>query len=181
MEEKNFTFEASVSCSRMTWGFEVPQTQTLRQLTLSLMWKITLLLNWTLEQIVVVLNLAYGLPAGRVSHTKYVLLSVSEQLEVCTVSWINAYSWFWRLLFGGATTQVPLSASIFIGRAGRRKCTVQNCLRSREPIKILELLHGYFRSNIFYRRERTLRWVVECETVWNARGTAVTESLFAKC
>jgi hypothetical protein len=165
MEENNFTFGASVSCSRMTWGFEVPQTQILCQLTSSLMWKFTLLLNWTLEEDVVVFNPAYRLPTGDVPHTKCVLISASEQFEVCTVLWINTYAWFCWWLFGAATIKVSLSVSISIGRVGSSQITVQKCLRSREPITILEVSHTSFRSNIFYRRKRTLRWVISCETM----------------
>jgi hypothetical protein len=49
MEDNTFTFGVYLSCSKIIWGIYVPQTQTLCQLTLPLMWKVTLSLNWTLR------------------------------------------------------------------------------------------------------------------------------------
>jgi len=70
----------------------VHQTQTLRQLTLSLMWKVPLSRTEPFEQVVAVFNPAFGLPVGYVPHSKSLLVSAPEQVEFCTVSQINAYT-----------------------------------------------------------------------------------------
>jgi hypothetical protein len=81
--------------------------------------------------------------------TPNVLLSAPEQFEVCTVSWINAYAWFWRWLFRVARNQVSVGASIFIGRVGSSWISIQSASEAESRSRFLSF-HTHLFGRIYF-------------------------------
>jgi len=162
MEDNTFTFGVYLSCCR---GFDVPQTQTLCQLILPLMWKVTLSLNWTLRTSRCHFQCYICSPCRILtSHQIFLSFSISTGRNLCLFTNKSLHLIFEVFILGSYNSSF-----------GRRNNFCRPRLKHPDHWPKVPQKHKTDQDSCLFtctfsvecisKAQTTIRWVVSCETL----------------